>query len=296
MERKALGRGLAALISSKPEVEISPQEKGEGTVIRMVSLERIRPNPSQPRKTFRDETIQELAASIQSKGILVPLIVSERGNGYELISGERRLRAAKIAGLQEVPVVIRQADGAEKLELALIENIHREDLDPVEEAATYSLLMEQFGYTQEGVADRIGRDRSTVANLLRLLKLPIKIKEALKAGQVTMGHARALLAVPEIEKQLYFLDKVIGEGWSVRELERRITNQRNYLGRGKGRIVPLPASLSGILDEMRRILGTQIQIVPARRKKGKFYGKILIDYYSEGDLDRIHKIIVRSVS
>lgn len=296
MERKALGRGLAALISSRPATDFSVEERKEGEgMIRSVPVDRIMPNPSQPRQTFHDESIQELAASIRSKGILVPLIVSEKGDGYELISGERRLRAAKLAGLREVPVIRREAEGSEKLELALIENIHREDLDPIDEATTYSLLMEQFGYTQEGVADRVGRERSTVANLLRLLKLPLKIKEALKSDQVTMGHARALLGVSEIERQLYFLGKISKEGWSVRELERRIANQRSHQGSGRRRLIPLQAPLTAILDEIRRVLGTQVRILPSRAKKGKFTGKILIDYYSEDDLDRIHKIIVRTV-
>ncbi|MBI4373834.1 MAG: ParB/RepB/Spo0J family partition protein [Deltaproteobacteria bacterium] len=300
MERKALGRGLAALISSRAETEtttpVSTTGAGEGrSVIRTVPIDRIRTDSGQPRKTFHPESLKELAASIRAKGILVPLIVSQNGDRYDLISGERRLRASLIAGLAEVPVVIRQAEGSEKLELALIENIHREDLDPIEEASTYSLLMEQFGYTQEGVADRVGRERSTVANLLRLLKLPAKVKEALGAKQISMGHARALLGIPEIERQLYFLTKVISEEWSVRELERKIGSQRGFLRKSRPIPVSLPPHLEGILDGMRRILGTQVKILPAGRKKGKFYGKILIDYYSEDDLDRIHKVIVRSI-
>jgi len=297
MERRALGRGLASLISAKPEEEIPPIAKKEEGGVVLVPIDKIRPNPEQPRKNFDGKGIQELAASIREKGVIVPLICSKRDGAFELISGERRLRAARIAGLREVPVILRDSlerPASERLEVALIENIQREDLNPIEEAEAYRMLIENFGHTQDQVADRVGKERSTVANLLRLLNLPSKIREALQSGQISMGHARALLGVAEIERQLYFLEKLISEGWSVRELETRIRS-RSILGKsGLRRVKPLPSNIIQILDDMRRRLGTQVRLIPTS-KRGEVsgtQGKILIDYYSEDDLDRIHRLIV----
>lgn len=296
MERKALGRGLASLIPTREEAETAAPAWSEGNAaaVRQIPVGEIVANPTQPRKFFDGKKIEELAQSIREKGILVPLIVSHRDGRYELISGERRLRAASLAGLVKVPALIREVDEPERLELGLIENIQREDLGPIEEASAYEVLIERFGYTQEQVADRVGRDRATVANFLRLLKLPSKIKQVLQSGQITMGHARALLGVPEIEKQLYFVGKIVEEGWSVRELEVRIAARR-MIGL-KNRVKPLAPHLVQILDEMRRVLGTQVRLIPGGSKKNRLtgrQGKILIEYYSEDDLNRIYTILVK---
>ena len=305
MERKALGRGLASLIPTSPpppqlfstarEENQKPTESSNS--ILMIPTGSIIPNRSQPRKNFDEHKMAELIESIREKGILVPLIVAFNQGRYDLISGERRLRASIAIGLTEVPVVLREAGASEQLELALIENIQRQDLDPIEEAAAYELLMDQFGYTQEAVAKRVGRERTTVANLLRLLKLPTEIKQALQSGKISMGHARALLAVSEMERQLYFVKKIAEEGWSVRELEKRVEARRTVGASGPVRnLPPLPIHLLEIIDEFRRVLGTQVRIVPSIKKQGDglgSIGKIFIDYYSEADLDRIYNIITR---
>ena len=283
--RKGLGRGIASLIPVKRE------EKTEEAVkpFLMLALSEILPNPHQPRKFFDEQKIVDLAASIREKGILLPLIVTRRNGKYELVSGERRFRAATLAGLKEVPAVLREAEAAETLELAIIENVQREDLDPIEEAAAYQDLMDRFGYTQEDVARKVGKDRATVANMLRLLKLPSKVKEALQSGQISIGHARALLGVPEIEMQIYFINKISEEGWSVRELELRIATKRLIgLSRRKRRLPSLSLALVQIVDDLRRRLGTQVRVVPSGVK-----GKIIIEYYSEVDLDRIYHSLVK---
>ncbi|MBI2067160.1 MAG: ParB/RepB/Spo0J family partition protein [Deltaproteobacteria bacterium] len=304
MERRALGRGLASLISTVKEtsyetpVVATSMEVRSGDGMRMVLVSSIRPNELQPRMHFDAAKIEELADSIRQKGILAPLIVSKKGEQYELISGERRLRAAQIAGLSEVPVIIREADSSEKLEIALIENIQRADLNSIEEGLAYQSLMERFGYTQEEVAVKVGKDRATIANMLRLLKLPSKAKEALQQGLITMGHARALLGITEIERQIYFLEKIISEGLTVRDLERRIADGRS-VPRGRRRASKvLPDHLVEMVDQFRRLLGTQVHLLPSHPlKKGEVLGdkgKIVIDYYSQGDLDRIYRTVTRS--
>jgi len=269
------------------ELEPAQQEQ-----LREIDIDRIIPNAHQPRKHFDEEKINELAASIKEKGILHPLIVAKRADGqFDLVSGERRLRGAKTAGLTDVPVIIREEAGpSEMLELAIIENVQREDLDPVEEGAAYQELMDKFGYTQEQVAQKVGKDRATIANILRLQKLSIKAKQALQAGKITVGHARALLVVPEIEKQIYFIDRIAEEGWSVRELEMRVAAKRVLKPGKKGReLKALPPKYVALLDTMRRRLGTQVRLVPSGEK-----GKIIIEYYSESDLDRLYQSLIRA--
>ena len=291
MDRKALGKGLASLIPTtlklQPEISESAQTS--------VPIDSIISNPDQPRKSFDESKIEELAQSIREKGILLPLLVTRKGDRYELLSGERRLRAATQAGLSEVPVIIREVTSEERLEIALIENIQRDDLNPIEEAFAYQTLIDRFNYTQEQVAAKVGKNRTTVANLLRLLKLPTKIRQALESGALSMGHARALLGVPEMERQLYLSQKVVEEGWSVHELEAKIAAKRLFGVGGKVKnLKPLPPQIVQILDDMRRALGTQIRVIPSSQRKGKgisSQGKILIDYYSEDDLDRIYKIV-----
>lgn len=292
-QKKGLGRGIASLIPVKkeaPSAAPNPVSEGERPIW-TVPIDQVAANPHQPRKFFDDEKIAELAGSIRDKGILHPLIVTRKGEGrFELVSGERRLRAAKVAGLAEVPIIVREEAGpSEVLELAIIENVQREDLDPIEEGAAYQELIDKFSYTQEQVAQKVGKDRATVANILRLQKLTTKAKQALQVGKISMGHARALLAVPELEKQIYFIDRIAEEGWSVRELEMRVAAKRVLKpGKKMGEVKALPPKYVSLLDTMRRRLGTQVRLVPSGEK-----GKIIIEYYSESDLDRLYQSLIK---
>lgn len=223
MERKALGKGLSSLIPSGSRQEEFPRDER----LKEVALEDIVPNPNQPRKLFAKEALDELASSIEEKGILQPLIVRHLGGGkYELIAGERRLRAAQQAGLTSAPVFIKEIKDDELLELALIENIQREDLNPIEEALAYRDLLSKFQYTQDELARRLGKDRSSIANALRLLKLPDEIRDYVIEGSLSMGHARALLAVEDKDQQIQIAKDIIENQLSVREIENLIKRLR----------------------------------------------------------------------
>src|SRR5215510_10993323 len=215
--KRGLGRGLGALLSSSPI---------EGEPLLEVSTDEISPNPNQPRKVFGPEGLEELAASIRSSGLLQPVIARRTAHGYELIAGERRWRAARQAGLERIPVIVREATDAESLELALVENLLREDLNPIEEAEAYQKLLAQFNWTQEQLAQRVGRDRSSIANCLRLLKLPDVIQEDLRTGRLTMGHARALLPLPGAAEQLKLREEILSHSWSVRATEADVQRSR----------------------------------------------------------------------
>ena len=217
-QKRVLGRGLGALIPAR-EVEGPPKASTPGALLE-VPVEHISPNRYQPRKTFNDQSIDELARSIREHGIVQPLVVARAGDRFELIAGERRLRAAQKAGLQTVPVVIKEAlHKGDELQLALIENIQREDLNPIEEANAYHQLHEEFGLTQEEISRRVGKERSTVANFLRLLKLPDSVKQLLASGRLSMGHARALLALDSAKKQEHLADRVVKKNLNVRQTE-----------------------------------------------------------------------------
>ena len=286
-KKKALGRGLEALLSEEEILEVS----SPGYFI--CPLERLRPNPSQPRKSIDEASLRGLSESIREKGILQPLVVrrSETKEGtYEIIAGERRYRAALLAGVSSVPVVIKDVSPEEVLEIALIENIQRKDLTPLEEALAYKRLLEEYGITQEELSKRVGKDRSTIANSLRLLKLPGEIQEDLQLGLITMGHARALLMLegrPELMFELR--DKIKAEGLSVREAEARARAMIK-----KGHTTP-SHSVAGsredpnvrrLSDELTFELGFRVRVVP--RKKG---GKVEIYYNDLDDLDRLVNIL-----
>jgi len=272
--RQALGKGLGALIPDKPLAE------GEGKKSFFTcGIEEIQPNPFQPRKTFNEEPLQELVQSIREKGILQPLVVRRKGERYELIAGERRWRAAQKAGIKEVPILVRNVSESELLELSLIENIQREDLNPIEEAEAYKGLAEQFHLTQEDISQKVGKDRATVANALRLLKLPPEIKQSLAEGKVTVGHARALLGLDSPEKQRAAWRKVLSGGLSVRQTENLIKRLRPKTSAGSAKSTPEWESL---VDELQRSLGTRVRIV-GRKKRGR----IEIDFYSPEELERI---------
>jgi ParB family chromosome partitioning protein len=281
-KRPALGKGLGALI---PDIE-----KEDRKNFFSCGIEEIIPSKYQPRKGFDEGRLTELANSIKEKGIIEPLIVRKRDRGYELIVGERRWRAAQRAGMREVPVIVRDVTTAEAMELALIENLQREDLNSLEEAEAYKRLMEEFHYTQEELAKRIGKDRATVANAVRLLKLPQEIKAYLADESISSGHARTLLGLNSPEEQKMACTKVIKRGLSVRETERLV--KRLNVQRSKGDMDLKPPREEernlGFLEEtLRKFLGTQVRIPKKGRK-----GKIEIEFYSEEDLERIVEIIM----
>lgn len=266
-KRRALGRGLGALIPQMPE-RSSPA--GEPTP-RMVRLADIQPNPVQPRQSFTETALEELAASIREKGILQPLLVRRRASGFELVAGERRLRAAQRAGLDEVPVIIRDVDDSELLEIALIENIQRENLNALEEARAYKRLADEFRLTQDEIATRVSKDRSTVANTLRLLQLPAEVQAAIESGELSAGHARALVSVASDLEKLALARQIISKKLSVRDAERLAKSTP-----GK-----LDADVRAAEESLRATLGTKVRLL--NRKNGS--GKIEIEYYSLDELN-----------
>lgn len=279
MARKALGRGLKALIpDTKPPESSSLQE---------LPIDRILPGTYQPRQDFDADRIRELADSIRSRGIIQPLIVKPaEGGRYELIAGERRWRAAREAGLPAVPVVIRPAGDAETLELALVENLQREDLNPLETARAYHQLTETFDLTQEEVASQVGKDRSSVANHLRLLKLPAEIQEELAAGRISMGHARALLSAGSREAQVKLCRSIVKKGLSVRQTEALAQKATATATRKKAAIAKKDIYIMDLEKQIRGRLGTKVSI----RTKSRG-GAIEISYYSTDELNRLADIL-----
>jgi ParB family chromosome partitioning protein len=276
--RQALGKGLGALIPEKGIPEADGKKAPQ-----ICGIEEIQPNPFQPRKVFSEEQLQELIDSIREKGILQPLIVRRRGNGFELIAGERRWRAAQKAGMKEVPILVKDVPDSEMLELSLVENIQREDLNPIEEAEAYKRLMEQFDLTQEEISKKVGKDRTTITNTVRLLKLPPEIKQSLAEGKISMGHARAFLSLEGIEKQRLLLKRLLAGGLSVRQTESLVKRFRSRNSPVSRKTNP---EWSGLMEELQRILGTKVRIVGKRKR-----GKIEIEFYSLDELDRILELL-----
>ena len=281
-KRMALGKGLGALL---PEFQ-----ETEPKTLFYCGIEEIIPNRSQPRKYFDESKLQELAESIKEKGILEPLIVRRIDQGYELIVGERRWRAAQKAGLKEVPVWVKEVEPREALEISLIENLQREDLNPIEAAEGFKHLIEEFNLSQEDLSKRIGKDRTTITNTLRLLKLPLEVRNQLLQNHITSGHARAILSLESKEKQKELCALIIKKGLSVREAEalaKRWSEKPKKTAptpKGKG---DLESQLSSLQDSLRKYLGTKVQII----QKGK-KGKVEIEYYSHEDLERIVETIL----
>ena len=275
MEKKGLGRGLSALI---PKVEETPEN-----VLHWVETDRISPNPFQPRHSFDEAKIDELSASIREKGILEPLLVRRSQNRYELIAGGRRLRAAVKAGLKEVPVIVREATDTEVLQLALIENLQREDLNPIDEARAYRRLQVEFGWGQEETASKVGKSRPAVANSIRLLLLPAEVQQEVALGKLTMGQARALLGLERAAKIIAAAREVMAKGLSTRETERLV----NQLKSGRRRKIDRPQldpNLNSLIEDLQRWLGTKVRLIcQAKSEKGK----LQIEYYSKADFDRV---------
>lgn len=276
---KRLGRGLEALI---PPVERESQTRAESLL--NIEVVRIRVNPKQPRTEFDPQGLEELKQSILENGVIQPITVRPKDNGYELISGERRLRAVMELGYEKMPAYILPVESDEKmLELALVENIQREDLNPIELAKAYEKLQTEYGLTQEEVAQKVGKDRATVANFIRLLKLPEAIQESLAKGEITMGHARALMGLSSPTGQLQLWKKILAKGLNVRQVEEAVrTSTVSKPGVQKETVFQVPPFVQEIEDRMRKILGTQVKVHYST--KG---GRIEIHYYSDEDLDRI---------
>ena len=275
LKKVTLGRGLDALI---------PVEKDDNGYI-LVSVDQLKPNPFQPRQEFDEISLNELSASISENGIIQPLIVRKTEMGYEIIAGERRWRAAQKIGLNLVPVILKKATDREILQLALIENLQREDLNPLEEALAYEQLIGDFGLTHDEISKRIGKERSTITNQIRLLKLPDSVKEALRRGNITAGHARALLSIESPNEANELLQSIINQKLSVRQTERLVQNLYRLKDQ-KRKTNDIDYHLDYITDELKKAFGTQIRIID---KKGK--GKIEIEYYSKEELERIIEIL-----
>jgi ParB family chromosome partitioning protein len=311
-QRKALGKGLSALLpprggNPRQEAPNPPQSIAEPATafpelpenfesFRSIPLSDISPNEGQPRTSWDMVRMEELAQSIRANGLIQPITVAQTAPGkYLIIAGERRWRAAQLAGLAEIPAMVRTVEENRRLELALIENIQREDLNPIETAGAFSRLIEQHQLSHEQVAERTGKDRSTITNFLRLLKLPREVQEDLGRGDISMGHARALLGLPNESAQRTACQQILDKRLSVRETERLVKewSAPKPEGDGKGAKAepPLDANVRAALAEMEAALGTKVRLVP---KAGKgTNGRLEIEYYSQDDLDRIYAAIVR---
>ena len=296
-KRRHLGKGLDALLGpiTKPQAQnssepLSPKEpkfspdKELQASMHTLLIGAVKPNPYQPRTTYDDGDLRELADSIRAKGVIQPILVRESDTGFELIAGERRLRAAKIAGLEEIPALVRQADDAEMLELALVENIHRADLNPIERALAYQNYLNSFSLTQTEGAERLGEDRSVIANYIRLLDLPEEIKAMLIDGRLSMGHARAILALPTDDLRRKLANRALAGRLSVREVERLVRRALVGSAETETKVVETPAHILDLEKRLQEILGTKVTI--STRKRGN-RGRIIIEFYSLDEFDRL---------
>lgn len=276
-QRRGLGRGLGALI---------PGAEAPGSSSMEIPLAELEANPFQPRRQFDQAALEELAATIRAHGVLTPVVVRRGPGGYQVVAGERRIRAARLAGLTRIPAVVKEASDAQALEMALVENLQREDLNPVEGAEAYRRLIEEFGLTQEGVAERVGRDRSSVANALRLLRLPRRVREDLASGTLSEGHARAILGLEKQADQLKARDMVVKRGLSVRATEGLVRRLRDGTPTPDRRQVAGDPNLLALEDRLRAVLGTKVRIV--RNGPG---GTLEISFFSHDDLTRLTELI-----
>lgn len=285
MTRKVLGRGLGALLSAEG-VATAFEETNE------IPIELIDPSTLQPRSVFDGVKLEELAKSILANGVVQPVLVRKRDNRYELVAGERRWRAAQIAGLIKIPAVVRNVTDDKVLEIALIENIQREDLNPIEEARAYKKLIETLGLTQETVGERVGRDRSYVTNYLRLLKLPEEIQELLQAGRISTGHARTLLGVSQPDLQRRIARRIIDQGLSVRATEQLVRLAGSNPGsqdRTAAKRQETDPNVRAAEGKLRRRFGTKVRIVQAPHSAS---GRVELEYYNQSDLDRLYSLLM----
>jgi ParB family chromosome partitioning protein len=289
---RGLGKGLSALFSETEEdygksliFEESPEEAGKG--VTEIEVSSIFANPNQPRKVFDETALQELAASISKHGVIMPIIVNKSGDRYMIIAGERRFRASKLAGLDKVPVIVKNYNERQIKEISLIENLQREDLNPIEAATAMRSLMNDYGLTQEDLADRIGKSRPAIANTLRLLSLSNEVMKMVADGLLSAGHARSLVSVPHVD-QVKIAESAVKEGLSVRDVEKRV---KDYFDppevKAKKKIkMELSAELKELIGQMQRTFGTKVNAI-GNDKKGRIY----IDYYTRDDLDRLAEIV-----
>ncbi len=299
MSKPALGRGLGALLSGSPATTIPAPASPPTTVapaplpdlrdrVQRVPLDRIRPSAMQPRKNFSDEALKELADSIRAQGIVQPLIVRERGGFFELIAGERRWRASQLLKLPEVPIIVREADDRAVLELALIENLQRENLNAIEEALGYSQLAEQFQLTQEEIAVKVGKSRAAVANATRLLKLPLSVQGYVREGRLSVGHAKVILGLSDEQQQIIATERAIKDGLNVRQTEGLIAKLQARGGKITGdtakakAIVPIDSNLGRLEEKLRERFGTKVHIKYARGK-----GAVEISFFSDDELQSV---------
>lgn len=278
-KRKALGKGLSALIPQENDVETGEQ------IFIQCPIEEIEPNPYQPRHTFKSEELEELVSSVKEKGIITPLLVSKAETGYRLIAGERRWRAAQKAGLETVPVVVREITPIESLELALIENIHRKDLNPIEEALAYQRWLEDTKTTQEALAKSLGKERSTITNMLRLLKLPKSVQKDIIEERLSMGHARVLAGINDRDEQMRIRAVIINKALSVRQTEQ-LVKKGGRAPNSKKNVAPRQSYFQSLTDNLKRSLGTKVEI----KKRGK-KGTIIIHFFSDDELDRLLDVL-----
>lgn len=276
MQKKVLGRGLSALMPEKPV--------DAGAKVVNLKIADIRESEFQPRQETSREKMAELVASIKEKGVIQPVLVRPRKGGYELIAGERRMRAAKELGFTQLPAIVKDADDAETLQLALIENIQREELNPIEEAQAYQQLIAQFGFTQEKIGQMVGKNPSSISNTLRLLKLPQEIQTALRKGMISMGHARTILGLKGFAEQDRIFQRTMAQQLSVRELET-LVSKRVATGRRK-RSLTRDAHMVALEEQLQRVLGTKVRIIAGRKR-----GKIVLEYYTNNDLERVINLL-----
>ena len=296
VKRNGLGKGLDSLIPNKTEKTVKPEKKPEqkneesqnssGEIL--VKINQVEPNREQPRKEFDEDSLMELADSIKQFGILQPLLVQPRKDYYEIIAGERRWRAAKIAGIKEVPIIIRDYTDQEIVEISLIENIQRENLNPIEEAMAYKRLLEEFHLKQDEVAERVSKSRTAVTNSMRLLKLSPRVQQMIVDDMISTGHARALLAIDDEEQQYQLANRIFDEKLSVRETEKLVKALKNPKKEVKKQKQEHTFVYDNIEEQMKNIIGTKVSVNPKANGKGK----IEIEYYSEEELERIYDLIM----
>ena len=284
--RKALGKGLSALLPQRPA---TAPDMAPGAVA-SIAIDLIDPNPLQPRTVFQPDKLSELAQSIRANGVIQPLIVRRSGDRYELVAGERRWRAAKLAGLDAVPVLIQDLADSRMLEITLIENIQREDLNPIEIAHAFDRMGRELGLSHDDIGRRTGKDRSTVTNMLRLLRLPDEVQILLAERRLSMGHARAILGLPTPDLQRDLADKVSSQGLSVRQVERLVQRMTEPREPKPPDDTAQDPNVKAAIQQLERVLGTRVRIVAKSQQRGC----LEIDYYSPEDLDRIYQIIVGS--
>lgn len=286
MARQALGRGLSALIAEDTT-------KTNETGLLEIDIDLIEPNPEQPRTRFTETNLEELTQSVRANGIVQPIVVRQKGGRYEIVAGERRWRAAQRAGLQKIPAIVKEVSDDKLLELALIENIQRQELNAIEEAKAYRKLVDTVGLTQEMIAERVGKNRTVITTFLRLLKLPDDIQKLIEEEKISAGHGRALLMADDVDAQRRIAKTAIEMSLSVRETEKAVKR----IGRGEMQSVAkkrvnaqIDANLKAAETKLRRHFGTNVQIIPDGKGTG---GKIQVEYYGEGDLDRIYNLILK---